>query len=306
LVVIAIIALLIGLLLPAVQKVREAAARAKCQNNLKQLSLAMHNFHDVYGVLPWGRSKGAIDSPSWAVLILPFIEQQALWNQFLTPVTLTSGKPAPLITRGTNPPVTLNTLIRGEFRDAGTMKAPVPAFNCPSRDAARVSVTITVGTSSTEGICGDYAVSMGSGTSSTNGNNGVFRWNGSPLGSSAPATDNTPGIGCTLANISDGTSNTFLIGEKHIQLGQLTQWNQDGCIYNSQTWDVAGRKAGAAFPLALGPTDAYLGQFGSWHSATVQFAFADGSVHGLQSSISGTTLGLLSAKDDGTPIPSTD
>src|SRR5918994_1858775 len=86
LVVIAIIAILIGLLLPAVQKVRDAAARAKCQNNLKQLALGMHNHHDAVGVMPWGRPRGALDAPSWATLILPYIEQQNIYNRFTDPV----------------------------------------------------------------------------------------------------------------------------------------------------------------------------------------------------------------------------
>ena len=131
LVVIAIIAILIGLLLPAVQKVREAAARSKCQNNLKQLALAFYNHHDTVGVFPWGRSKGAIDSPSWAVLILPYIEQQNLYKQF-TDANI-AGTSYAMITRGDNPMVTTHNLIRGQFRNQGTMKIPVSTFICPAR-----------------------------------------------------------------------------------------------------------------------------------------------------------------------------
>ncbi len=301
LVVIAIIAILIGLLLPAVQKVREAAARIKCTNNLKQLGLGMHNHHDTQGTLPWGRSRGDLGSPSWALLVLPYIEQDNLYQRFLNPSI--NGTTYPMLVRGVRPQVTVHNLIRGQWVATGNMQSPMPVFNCPSRMGHRV-VREQSGSSVTEGIGSDYGVNYGSGTSAAENDAGAFKF------SCGPCAEGNP-----FAALTDGLSNTILIGEKHVtQLGfgifnGTTGAEQDFNIYVSQpgAWAyVTGRKAGPNFPLALGLTTPYANQFGSWHPGIVMFCMGDGSVRGLRTSTAGTTLASLAGRNDGLVVTGND
>ena len=119
LVVIAIIAILIGLLLPAVQKAREAANRIKCGNNLKQIGMAMHLYEDTYSRLPPSRRSMA-ESPSWAWLILPGLEQDNLYNMW------PPGWPYPGLAPGA--PITPQAIdLIGKI-----LATPVPIYFCPS------------------------------------------------------------------------------------------------------------------------------------------------------------------------------
>ena len=298
LVVIAIIAVLIGLLLPAVQKVREAASRMKCSNNLKQLGLAMHTFHDAYGLFPFARSGGRPQSITWAELVLPFIEQGNLYTLFTTPVSNGNGGTYPMYMPSSefataNINITINDINRGQFQATGALSIGVPVFTCPTRrepsfiSAKDTSSNFTYG--GEQGICSDYGANFGD-TVDANNNDGPFYLN------------QAYGTGLTIASMTDGLSNTFLMGEKHVQLGDLGNIPNDFTIWAAKPAATAGRLAGPNFPLALGDTDAYNTQFGSWHSGVVQFVFGDGSVHALSTSISSTTLGFLASRNDGQVI----
>lgn len=289
LVVIAIIAVLIGLLVPAVQKVREAANRMQCSNNLKQMGIAVHSFHDVRGALPTTRLDNRY---TWMVEILPYIEQDGLfklWN-------MNSG---------------------GFHTQAqAARETPVKTYFCPSRRSAStqpVTDTMDGTTTPANGAPADYAACTGDpATGASNdywwpvgtrpGCNGVFRlsndWSTTPSGPNRP--------GNRMADITDGTSNTAMVGEKHIrQNGLNTAAAGDGPAYNGDK-AYSFKAMGSNRLLARTITETATGKFGSMHTGLVQFALADGSVRGVRTSISGTTLGYLASIADGNPLGNLD
>jgi prepilin-type N-terminal cleavage/methylation domain-containing protein/prepilin-type processing-associated H-X9-DG protein len=278
LVVIAIIAILIGLLLPAVQKVREAAARMSCSNNLKQLGLAAHTYHDALGKLPYTRSGGGQNRHTWAFLLLPYIEQDNITKVYQATFT------------GTNKTDGYNNHTSTAPEMVAARQAQVKAFFCPTRHGAPSLSPIQAGSAVT-GLPSDYAVC--SGDTNVVPTTGVFQLvNSGHLNS-----------GIKITEILDGTSNTLMIGEKHIQLGKINDPIQDGVIYSGSEQQTYHRRAGVSWPLAINNTLAANTQFGSWHTGVCQFVFADGSVRALQNSIPGSTLALFANRSDGLPIP---
>ncbi len=181
LVVIAIIAILIGLLLPAVQKVREAASRMKCGNNLKQIGLACHNYHDTLGSMPRVLPTPANGSPM--VSMLPFFEQANKYNQFV----LT----ADFNTAAVNAPARSQDL---------------PILRCPS-DSSSAMFTVTVaGVAEVVGRS-NYLASLGGHAwfrNAEGATGGMFYHNGNAT---------TPAIGIRLTDVLDGTSNTAMYAE---------------------------------------------------------------------------------------------
>jgi len=295
LVVIAIIAVLIGLLLPAVQKVREAANRATCQNNLKQIGLGIHNYHDVNRELPPARID---DGATWAVFILPYIEQDALHRLY------DYKKPWP-------------------DQSAAFLAAAsggVKTYICPARRAPMLSVAGDNG----NGISGwlpyapgdfvfanrhvpgpvsDYAVCSSHISNPPPSND----WR-SKDGTGAFVTVDNPGDRSftKLESIVDGTSNTLFAGEKHVRPTQLGNGNggstdNDNCVFNGDQHAVCARLAGPGGVIAASPDEACSNctRFGSWHTAICNFVMGDGSVRALAVTIDPTNLGALSTRAGG-------
>lgn len=282
LVVIAIIAILIGLLLPAVQKVREAAARMKCANNLKQMGLATHNYHDATGALPPSRIADLY--ATWSVLLLPFIEQDNLYRNWDLTKTYYDQ------------PATFD------------VTAQVSIYLCPSRRSApqigRLDEEVAVGK---KGTLGDYAAA-----SADNSDDAVTAYAlPGARGALITGLRNSNGTWSSrtkFGSITDGLSNTLVIGEKHIRLGQIGNVNGDRTIWNGDSIDVLARIGGPGKGLVGNLNSTTNQRFGSWHTggAVCQFVLGDGSVRALKVSIPEATLSLLILRDDGLAIPSDD
>jgi prepilin-type N-terminal cleavage/methylation domain-containing protein/prepilin-type processing-associated H-X9-DG protein len=279
LVVIAIIAILIGLLLPAVQKVREAAARAKCSNNLKQWGLAMHNCHDVTGSLPPGNQNNP--RRVWVVLVWPYVEQGNFYVQFNQAVHF--YQPPNTITNTTN----------------GIYAKTAPIYYCPSDrpDAlwkgdiywrARGSYVINWGNMTVPYNPGDPLQSPGLGIA--------------PFGYTDNASPSKPRT-TRLTDITDGTSNTLLMSEV-IMAANDTDYDIRGDFLNDDRpcnqfmtinppntplMDVSPYCNGATYPQNPPCTNSG-SQYSqkaarSKHPGGVNTLFGDGSIRFVRSSV---------------------
>jgi prepilin-type N-terminal cleavage/methylation domain-containing protein/prepilin-type processing-associated H-X9-DG protein len=322
LVVIAIIAILIGLLLPAVQKVREAAARMSCQNNLKQMALATHSYHDAVGSFPPVRVSN--NHATWFVLIMPYLEQENIskgWvftTHYVNQTPFYREQQVKTYYCPSRRTATAGQLHRAEqVYPADT--SPPPEFTPTGTLDGRFS-----GTNQPPGALGDYAACLGEyGFYGSPPRELIFSTSGNGVLIIGSIVNGQVTSFTKMGSVTDGTSNTFMIGEKHVPQGMEGRMKVgDGSIYCGIWTTYSGRTAGRGHPLAKGPADVtpaydpgpppgqsgtwrpatdapYAKKFGSWHSGICNFAFADGSVRSINVNTDEETLARLAARNDG-------
>jgi len=286
LVVIAIIAILVSLLLPAVQQAREAARRTQCRNNLKQMGLAIHNYHDVYQRFPNANANSTLSGGSLFTSILPMIDQSAAFQHY--DFDLLNNDPH-------------NVIVTGQT---------IPAYLCPSSPLRRA-----VPSCDTDGgrAPGNYAVCMGSDDYNP-------YWSYIP-GASRPElngavvyTDSVSGS-TQFRDFLDGTSNTLMVGETAYNLPDYT-FSSGTCIgdsrYSFTYWSVPYPGSTVCTTrYAFNPKDIkgdgifdpnWTRSFRSDHIGGVQFLFVDGSVQFLSENIDANLLDALATRNGGEVI----
>jgi prepilin-type N-terminal cleavage/methylation domain-containing protein/prepilin-type processing-associated H-X9-DG protein len=304
LVVIAIIAILIGLLLPAVQKVREAAARMKCSNNLKQFGIACHSYHDVQGLFPpggrWATVNWDQDRGSWLVYSLPYMEQDNLFKQAVN-------------VAGGNGIYTTNawdiSAIDPTFR-----ATRLPYGRCPSDDwDPNATVCNYVGSLGPQCATSNGHCNADVNQQYCNGNSFGWGYATSPDHGNDWNADNIRGIfnrlgaPIRMSMVTDGTSNTIMIGESlpgmHDHLAQNLWWRSNGG--NSHCSTIVPINYRSDSRTSCSPaTKAYDNWNVSWgfksrHTGGVNFVFVDGSVHFVRESIDVGTYQKLGCRNDG-------
>jgi prepilin-type N-terminal cleavage/methylation domain-containing protein/prepilin-type processing-associated H-X9-DG protein len=329
LVVIAIIGILIALLLPAVQKIREAAARMQCSNNLKQLGLALHNYHDAYQRFPPGRKSTASSEgygmPTYAsdpvllnmhglVLLLPFIEQGPLYQQFNLNATFGNFTSKSLNQPGPSPTSKFATPDAVASGNAALSSVKINLLLCPS-DNGDPTIAPSPYYSPDLGQTGIRATKTSYDFISNSAGVGYFNyWSNSSLGTRYMFGENST---TRITDVTDGTSNTLMMGEQTLRLynGVTSSWAYTGWVsvgidpvggwnttYPAQglnIWNYNNNPSPNNTP----------GQRASWYNAAslhaggVNFVFADGSVHFINQTIDVQSLTYLSRMADGQVIP---
>lgn len=278
LVVIAIIAILIGLLLPAVQKVREAASRAKCSNNLKQMGLAFHNYHSANNRFP----AGTTTSPTtyWGVQILPYIEQDNVRSAYNFAAAFNDISNQPVV------------------------QIPIKVLVCPSVPTGDGRFDVLSGKSY---AVADYAASYGVHSSQyTNG----YVTTTQPADTSGVMVS-TVNTFCTLLQVSDGTSNTFLLIESagrpnNWRLGQmgtntvaLGGWAEaNGFVVRGFKTDGSDTYSSTAGGPCMINCNNFYSPYG-FHTSGINAVFADGSVRFIRQTASATTIAALITRAGG-------
>ncbi|MGB6045369.1 MAG: DUF1559 domain-containing protein [Pirellulales bacterium] len=269
LVVIAIIGILIAVLLPALQSVREAARRMQCKNHLKQMGLAVQAHDSATKRLPSGRDRADQYGVSWAFYLLPYLEADFQYS---------SHQKAARV---------------DDVANAVTMRTPVAVYACPSRRGAAADRHFDNNDSPplvfSAATLGDYAANAGASfnTAMIGVVAGVQQFGDYDATEAGPIFS---GSRISIREIADGLSNTVVIGERHIP--PVPGGTAAGMEHFAQadTAFLAGDfpstiLAGAAGGIASGPDDSGLNRFGSSHAGVTQFVFLDGHVSAISNEI---------------------